>query len=355
MRKIVVFLATLSMFLLPSLGLAEGALEKRVNVLEEALSQVFFQQVKISGAIEAEAGYSSDYDDVKESDFDLTTLELGIDVSLSDSVSGFVLMKWEEDGDEGVFVDEGGVTIGNADAGGFLLTVGKLSVPFGIYETGLVSDPLTLELGETREGAIKVDFSSGGFYGAVYAFNSAINDDDEDDMVDAFGASAGYSYEVDGMSADVSLCYISNLTSSGGFSGYLEEEGYDVLKDYSAGMTLSAVVNVADFTLIGEYLTALDHDYLAAAKDEPATWNLEVGYAFALSEHAASLAVAYQGSDEAAFLGLPETRLAAAFRYEIVEGLGLAFEIAHDEDYAETDGSSGESADSATCQLALEF
>ena len=108
---------------------AEESLAGRVTALEEALSHGVVQQVQISGAIEAEVGYSSDYDDVKESDVDLTTLELGIDVALNEFFSGFALMKWEEDGDEGVFLDEGGVVLGNVDEYGVAVTAGKLYVP----------------------------------------------------------------------------------------------------------------------------------------------------------------------------------------------------------------------------------
>ena len=354
MRVIVGLLVGL-LVIAPCVAFAAGALDERVTALEERLSDSFLGQVDISGVVEVEAGYSSDYDDVKEGDVDLTNLELGLDIAPVDYLTGFILLKWEEDGGEGVFVDEGGITLGNLEEGGLALTAGKLYVPFGVYETGLISDPLTLELGETREGAVAVDFSSGGFYASLYVFNSAVNDDDEDDTIDAFGASAGYALEAESMGADFSIGYISNMTSSGGFSDALDEAGVDVLDEYTAGMTASAVVSAGAFTLIGEYLTALDNDYLVGQDEEPAAWNLELGYGFDLSGHAASLSVAYQGTDEAAFLGLPETRLAAAFGYEIIEGVGVAFEVAHDEDYDLADGGTDESADTVTCQLALEF
>ena len=354
--KLIVGLIVCGLMLSPAfVSAADGALASRVTALEDALSQGIIQKVQFSGAIEAEVGYGSDYDDVKESDIDLTTLELGIDVALTDFFSGFALMKWEEDGGEGVFLDEGGVTLGNVDEYGVAVTVGKLYVPFGVYETGMISDPLTLELGETREGAFIVNFGAGGFYGAVYTFNSAISDDADDDMIDAFGMTAGYTYEVDGISVDLSAGWISNLTSSGGFSGYLDDDGVALLDDYITGTTVSAVVSIVDFTLIGEYLTALDSGYLAAEDSEPATWNLEFGYGFEISGHGASVSATYQGSDEAAMLGLPETRIGAAFGFDITYGLGIAFEYIHDEDYDASDGGTGESADAVTCQLALEF
>ncbi|MCK4501469.1 MAG: LbtU family siderophore porin [Desulfuromonadales bacterium] len=354
--KLLVSLIVCGLMLSPAFVFAtDGALASRVTALEDALSQGIVQQVQISGAIEAEMGYSIDYDDVKESDVDLTTLELGIDVDLNDFFSGFALMKWEEDGGEGVFLDEGGVTLGNVDDYGVAVSAGKLYVPFGVYETGMVSDPLTLELGETREGAVTVNVAGGGFYGAAYSFNSAINDDATDDMIDAYGLMAGYAFEADEMSVDLSAGWISNLTSSGGFSAYLDDAGVALLDDYTAGATVSAIVNIADFTLRGEYLTALDNDYLVAEDSEPVAWGLEFGYRFEISGHGASVAVTYQGSADAVMFGLPETRIGAALGFDITEGVGIAFEYIHDEDYGLSDGGTGESADTVTCQLALEF
>lgn len=352
MRLIVGLIVSGLMFTSTLVFAGDGALSSRVTALEDALSG---EQVQISGAIEAEIAYGSDYDDAKGSDVDLTTLELGIDVALTEYFSGFALMKWEEDGGEGVFLDEGGIVLGSVDEYGIAVTVGKLYVPFGVFETAMISDPLTLELGETREGAVVVDFGAGGFYGAAYTFNSAINDDEDDDMIDAFGAMAGYGFESDGMNFDVSAGWISNLTSSGGFSGYLEEAGVEVLDDYAAGVAVSAVVGIADFTLIGEYVAALDDDYVASDDSKPSTWSLEFGYSFDLSGHGASVAATYQGSDEAVGLELPESRIGAAFGFDISDGLGIAFEYIHDEDFDTSDGGTGESADAVTCQLALEF
>lgn len=347
MQKFIICVACLSL-LLPTLAMgADGSLSDRVAALENALDQGFWGKVELSGVLEAEANYAKGYDDSKSSDVDLTTVELGIDVTLTDHVSSFVLFKWEDD-ESKVFVDEGGITLGNVADQGLALTVGKLYLPFGVYATALLTDPLTLSLGETREGAAIVDFASAGFYGAVYAFNSAV-DDDSDDMIDAYGAMAGYAFEAEELSADVSFGYISNITSSAGFVDYLESVPAANVENYTAGMAASARIGVADFSLIGEYVAALDSDYLGAETSEPIAWSVEVDYDFEISGHASTLALSYQGSEQADIIGLPESRIAAALSYEIVEGLGAAVEILRNEDYAD------KTEDILTCQLALEF
>ncbi|MBN1959030.1 MAG: LbtU family siderophore porin [Desulfuromonadales bacterium] len=346
MRK-VLLLFCLGLVLVPvSVFAADSGLAQRVTALEDRLSQGWFEKVQLSGALEAEANYT-DEDGEKSDDVDLATVELGVDVTLTDFISGFVLFKWEGD-EDGVFVDEGGITLGNVDEGGYAVTVGKLYVPFGVFETVMLADPLTLELGETREGAAVVDFAAQGFYGSAYAFNSELDKDGDDDKVDAFGLMAGYAMESDAYTLDVSAGYISNITSSGGFIDGLDAQG-STIAGQTAGMTVAAVVGVGDFTLVGEYLAALDSDYSAATTEEPSAWYVEVVYGFDLAGYKATLAATYQESEEADYVGLAETRYGAALGVELTEGLGMTFEYLRDEGYdnAETD--------SLTAQLAFEF
>ena len=95
---------------------------------------------------------------------------------------------------------------------------------------------------------------------------------------------------------------------------------------------------------------------------EPRAWNLEAGYSFELAGRESTLAVGYQESSEAIALGLPETRTSVALAVALMENTSLAFEWAHDEDYATTDtdavtgaAGSGEESDTVTVQLAVEF
>jgi len=350
MKKIVLLLACL---FLPVSAMG-GTLDERIAALEKTMDAGIFNYVGFSGAIEVEAGYSSNYEDAKESDLDLATFELGVDVALNSYFSGFALMAWDAE-EAKMDIDEGGITLGDADSSGFSLTAGKLYLPFGVYETALISDPLTLEIGETREGAARFDISAGALYAAAYAFNSAVNDSDGDDLVDAFGIVAGYGLELDHFGLDITAGWISNIMSSGGLAGYFADEGVDTLNEYTPGFALSAILRIADLTLIGEYVAVLNHDYLATAEDEPAAWNLEASYVFEVAGYSSSVAVAFQGTNETVFLGLPETRIATAAGVTLHEGVDLKLEWAHDKDYPVSDGGTGETSDTLTCQLALSF
>ncbi len=246
MMKIILLLFAVVAF--PSMALsADGALAQRVAELEKKLNSRWLDKVELSGVVEIEAGYT-DAEGDKSSDIDLTNVELGIDVSLTDFAAAFVLFKWEDD-DDGVVIDEGGISLGSIDDNGFALTLGKLYVPFGVYDSSFVADPLTLELGETREGAVVVDFATQGFYGSAYAFNSELDKAGDDDKLDAFGVKLGYALENDRLAFDVSAGYISNITSSGGFVDGLGRG--TSIADQSAGATFAAIISVADVTFTG--------------------------------------------------------------------------------------------------------
>ena len=80
-----------------------------------------------------------------------------------------------------VVVDEGLIIIDGEDVIPFYLNAGKIYVPFGNFESHFISDPLTLELGETRESAVKVGFANDMFDLCMAVFNGDINETDEDD------------------------------------------------------------------------------------------------------------------------------------------------------------------------------
>ncbi len=120
----------------------------------------------------------------------------------------------------------------------------------------------------------------------------------------------------------------------------------------------SAVIIGLDFNGLyaGAYAFNGDIDE-SGDDDEIKCFGLNAGYAFENETFGleAVAALAYQGSDEALALELPEERYLGSFGIGLIDGLSLAVEYAHDEDYDEKDGGTGESADTVTLQMTLEF
>ena len=203
---------------------------------------------------------------------------------------------------------------------------------------------------------------------SVYVFNGDTNEGGGDENVEHFGVSIGYAIENDSMSMDVGVGYISSLLDSDGLTDGMPD---GLESDYIGGVAAYLVAGFGDFVLIGEYVTGLDDaievgtvDIVDASDNvigtteetinhgQPAAWNLEVAYTFA--ERDIAVAVGFQGTKNLAGI-LPETRLVTTVGFGLTEGLSLAFQYAHDEDYDEADGGTGGSADSVTAKLAYEF
>jgi len=129
----------------------------------------WFRNVEIGGLIDLEVGYSDPYDADSTSDVTVATVELGIAAQVTDWVAGEITLLYEQD-EMDLEVDVATITVAPPD-GRWFVNAGQFYLPFGVYETNLVSDPLTLEIGETRETSVQFGFESAGASGSVYVFN----------------------------------------------------------------------------------------------------------------------------------------------------------------------------------------
>ena len=363
----------------PGFAAEDNSLEQRIQNLENELEELrektdekkelldrdsfgelpdFLDRISLSGLVEVEGAYSSGYDDEDESDVQVATVEMGVDADLHEFVSSHVLFLWEEGEGEDITVDEAFITLGNTDKFPIIADLGRQYVPFGKFETHMVSDPLTLELGETQESAALVGFEYNGLYGGAYAFNGDVNEDSGEDHVENFGANLGYTLKRQDFGLDLQAGYISSIADTDGVEDALMT---DDVQDYADGLTGSAKMTYRDFTLIGEYMTALDEFNseeleFAGQGAEPEAWNLELGYTFDLSGRETTLAAAYQGTDQALALELPEERYMAVASMGFFDNLvSLSLEYAYDEDYSRSEGGTGEDAHTITSQMALAF
>lgn len=306
----------------------------------------WFHAVEMGGLIEIEAGHADADGEDPAMTAELANVELGISARLSDWVEAGILLKTDDD--HVIEVDEAVVGIGPSD-GPWAVTAGKYCVPFGVFETNLISDPLTLELGETCQAALQLDASTDGFSGAVFGYNGGL-DRSGDDTIDGFGLVLGYAMEDDDFGFGANFAWINDLGEAGGPGDAIEEIG----EDHVPGWSASAVASFGDAMLIAEYLAATDAfhgDEIAfdGAGAQPAAWTVEAAYGFDLGGRAATAAVSYQGTSEAEGLELPETRILAGLSVEMDDGVALSGEWARDNFY---DGTKG---NTIVVQLAVEF
>ncbi|MEJ2158195.1 MAG: LbtU family siderophore porin [Desulfobacteraceae bacterium] len=335
------------------------SLEDRIKQLEAAMDRTpesarWYDRIQVSGLIEVEAAYQEiDYGDPgepdeKSSDVDLATVELAFDAKVADNVDGHVLIKYEDDE---VFVDEGFITLSGGEAFPAYLIAGRQYIPFGNFDSHFITDPNTLILGETNEGAVVAGYRLGGqmvdFSAGV--FNGRANEAGDDDTVDSVVAAV----VVNPLESVLfGASYTSNLAGSDALSEVLVDA--DNLDSLVGGWSAFASVEFLErFYLIAEYVAAVD-DFRAgelyAATDsntrKPSAWNLELGIALA---EGLEVAARYGGSDDGADF-LPESQYGAVISWGIFENTNLALEYLHDEFEDDV-----QEVDTLTAQLAVEF
>ena len=326
-------------------------MEHGVQVEQE---EGWFDVVEVGGLLEVEAAYENPYEGDSSSDAVLATMELAVTAQVTDWVGGEVVLLHEED-DTDLEVDVAIMTVGPA-AGPWSFTAGQYFVPFGTFESNFISDPMTLELGETRESALQFGIESGRFQGAVYAFNGD-SDEDGDDRFENLGAMIGFAAENENSEFAVNVSYISNIGDTDSLQDTIElDEDYDSVSGWSA----SGMLRFGSLSFLAEYLGASE-DFEAHEMEfdgdgaEPSSYMLEAAYDFDLAGKSSTIAVGYQETDEALALELPGERFMLGFSIEMMEGVTLAVEGAFDDDYSVSDGGTGKDAEIVTVQLASEF
>ena len=353
MRKSLLF-GFVMVIVLPVLGWAEEDVDKRIEKLEERQAELYHsleekkeagvgqkitENISIGGLIEVEAGFGEVMDE-DESDIALATVEVGLDAEINDKVSGHILLLYEDDGAD-FTVDEGYITL--TAPYGLSLTAGRMYIPFGVFNSHFISDPLTLELGETQEAALLLTYGTEAFEVSFGVFNGDVRETGDDDEIDDIVASLTVTPS-EGITFGVS--YISDIyDTDADITG--EAEGTGLVSDIVAGYSAFFSGSFGAISVEAEYLAAADDDLDLdgdGSGDEPSTYNLEVAYT--VSE-ALEVAVRIAGSDDLA--ELPEDLIGVALSYGIYESTTLAFEYQTGEFDNDTDYSM------FTAQLAIEF
>lgn len=316
------------------------SLEDRIKQLEEAVGRTpesgkWYDRIRIGGLIEVEAGYArTDFsdpaeEDEKSSDVDLATAELGMDAKIEAHVDGHVLIKFEDDE---FFVDEGFITLTGGDGFPAYLIAGRQYIPFGNFESHFITDPGTLLLGETNEGALVAGYRFGGEMMDLSAgvFNGRARESG-DDTVDSFVVSMA------ARPLKTLLCgvsYTSNLGGSDAFSEFLVDR--DNLDSLVGGWSAFASFKFMErFKLIAEYVGAMDSfkaGEVYAAGDakarQPSAYNLELGVSLIEGLEAA---VRYGGSDDGGPDFLPESQYGAVLNWAAFAQTNLAVEYLYSE------------------------
>jgi hypothetical protein len=335
------------------------SLGERMERIEKALDTVpgTGGRVHLSGLVEVElsAENTEDADGADETTSDITLAKAGLnlDADITDSIFGHVAFLYEDDD---VTVDEAIIGVSGNEKFPFYFNAGKMYVPFGWYESHFISDPSTLTLGETNEGALVLGYANDMFDVSLGVFNGEVDEAGEDEKINSFVASVAYTMpETGGFGLTAGISYTSNLAASDS----LQEE---IVKDDNADTAeianlvggFGAFANISfqeRFFLYAEYVSAVeDFNVGELAFDDtmalqPATWNFELAYAL---NPQLELAGRYGGSTEYGSV-FPEDQFGVALLYSPFSNVSVVGEYLHSE-FEDTSKS-----DSGTVQFAIEF
>lgn len=309
-------------------------------------------RIEVGALIEVEAGYVKPYEGDSESDIVVATFAPFIASQVNDWIRLQAALLYEQDNTD-LEVDIATVTITNAEKTPVHSIIGQTYMPFGNYDTHMVSDPLTLDVGESREVAIQLGVATFGVTGTAYVFNGDL-DDDEGSKINDYGAFLGFNKEFDWGALSLGLGYISSFGESDTL-----QEGI-TFSDSVSGAAANTRFDIGSFSIIGEYVGAnsrfeLDDYEFAGNGAKPSAFNIEAGYTFNTAGKESIISIAYQGSRESIAIGLPESRAMIGYAISLMRNTGLLFEYAYDTDYSIADGGTGENASRLLGQLAVVF
>jgi hypothetical protein len=318
------------------------------------------------------------------SDLNVNSLELGMRFSpLRQADVNVVWLLEEEPGggrpDDGFVVDQAFITLsGNGrmlaetgDRDGFddspwYMQAGKMYLPFSTffeYHTfDVISEPETLQLGETLETSVLLGYSTDTFnvFGAVFGGRGVHGnanpaaDGDDDELNDFL---LGGSVDLD--QGTVALSWMSNLNNSIGLVDTFEELADDedpafASEDEVGGLNVYGGVDLGPARLQISYVTALD-DYTVgswAGNRPSALWGELTFGGLAVGGRELAVTGVYGQTDE--WAGHAESTYGVVVDTALADGITLAAQYLHRE-YDEEFGGGLDTEDLFALQLTAEF
>ena len=325
------------------------ALQERLEALEnkqkkdtdKGTGYEWLNRLSFAGLVELEGSYTDNdgFSDDEASDIVVSTVELALGAVIADDITAELAFLYEED-DTDFEVDIATIAINDIADLDINLLMGQFYQPFGNFETNMANDTLVLEAAETRETSALIGWGAGPFNIGGYVFNGDV--DSGDDTLDNFGLTTNLETE----DFTLGLDYISNVYDSDAISDLIPGGQVD---DKEGAFIARGTAAVGPVNFIGEYFIA---EELGDFGDiEPEVLHLEVG--MQLGRWLVS--GAYQTTDDAVALGLPENRYAVSAGATIVENVAVTIEYWYDEDYDESDGGTDDDANSIAAQITVFF
>lgn len=274
--------------------------------------------------------------DASGSDINVGKLELMFDRQINKQVDIHLMLLHEEDAanNASAVFDESSIIF---NTGNYQLTAGREVVPFGIFDTLVVSQPLTLQLVEAKESVVKIERNDHSLNYAGYIF-SGESLAGKTTRIDGFG----FSINGETDAAHWGVAYINHI----GDSETLQELGGTV-QSKVPGAAFAISTSLDEIRFVFEAITALGAfqvgDYAGKVKNssKPMVYAIDLGFR--------QLGFSYQASEQADFSGLAASLLLVSWKQSLADGLQLGVELSSAKDYL------NQTSESLLVQLSAEF
>ena len=283
---------------------------------------------------------------------DLSNVELSFDASIGANMGASLLLKKESG--LPLEIDEAYAHYKWNNRSPLTVIAGQAYVPFGSFESDLISDPLTLETAETRGRVVMLGWDKGDISSALYLGG----DSDITGLPGYYGFQATYNQGEDWLGRNIGLSYISHFGAATGVRDSLTNPSQP--NHLVPAVGISGSVGNGHIRLVGEYIRAMEKfaaSDLAFAGNgaAPSAYGVEIGWKTRVFKLPVNTSIAYQGSAEAFALGLPQSRLLAGVSTSLNKNTSLSFEWSNDRDYETTVGGTGSNSNTYSMLLSLEL
>ena len=303
-------------------------------------------QLEVAGAAELEYGANRGTEG-NEYGTAISKAEFGAAIKPNDKLEARVKWLYEEDlkaVSTPLEVDEANAIWHVRPENKLDITAGKKYLKFGSFDTNMVSDPLTLDLGETRQDKVlEVTSKQGNFNTTGYVFSgTAPKIDGTGKHKSGYGFSVGYESE----KVNAGVDYLSNLAESKAFVDH-----NSVTKKVPA-MALYASTSLGGVALKAEHLTAvksfqagdLEETITSAAK--PSATHIEADLDLKKER---VLALSANKTSNAEEIGLPKNNYGITYAQPLYKNISGGIELARAKNYDATTDKS------LTMKLSYEF
>lgn len=277
-----------------------------------------------------------------------------------------------------VLVNKAFITIGDLSKSPIYGTIGQMFVPFGVYSTSMVSNPLTKLMARTQERAVELGYHPAGEnapYASLYAFKGDSHGSSLS-RINNGGVNLGYrlSQASGKYTEDLGGGVLGNIADSQGmqitgdqapqFGGFGANSvctvvpsannptgigtcGNEKIVHRVPAYDLHGKIGIGDaWDLLGEYITASTQFNptdltMNSHGAKPEALHTEIAYTFQSFKYPTSLAGGYDMTKDALAIGLPAKRMSLVVNTSFWRNTLESLEFRHDTNYSRTSYATG--------------